>query len=76
MIIWNGVPVDKKVCGWYVDKSIKKIVLGKLAVGKNDLVITRPFGEKTNLEWSYLLGDFGVRVAGEKSNYYGIANYD
>jgi hypothetical protein len=67
MIIWNGVPVDKKVCGWYVDKSIKKIVLGKLAVGKNDLVITRPFGEKTNLEWSYLLGDFGVRVAGEKA---------
>ena len=66
-ITWNGNTITKQVCGWYVDKSIKKIALGKLSAGINELVITRPFGEKTNLEWSYLLGDFGVRIAGKRA---------
>ncbi len=63
-IIWNGVQVKKEVCGWYVDECYKKTKLGAVKQGENILLIRRPFGRKTNLEWCYLLGDFGVRVAG------------
>ena len=66
-ITWNGEAAEKKVCGWYVDECLKKIELGGVQKGRNELCITRPFGKKTNLEWSYLLGKFGVRTAGREA---------
>lgn len=64
VVIWNGEEVSKKICGWYVDESIKKIELGSVQAGDNSLVVTYPWGERTNLEWMYILGNFGVKVAG------------
>ncbi len=62
---WNGEVIDNKIIGWYVDKSIKTVALPTLKVGKNILEATIPFGRYTNIEWVYLLGDFGVQVYGK-----------
>jgi hypothetical protein len=58
------VAVDTAVTGWYVDKSIKTVALPQIKKGENLLEVTLPFGKRTNTEWCYLLGDFGVNVAG------------
>ena len=63
-ISFNGEKVSTDYVGWYVDKDINTIKLPKLNAGKNILEIKSPIGERTNLEWFYLLGDFGVRVDG------------
>lgn len=66
-IYWNDTKVIARDCGWYVDESIRKVELGRINQGENRLVIRQPFGKKTNLEWCYLLGEFGVRVAGRST---------
>ena len=61
---WNGEDVPNTVIGWYVDKSIKTVALPPLKKGENVLELSIPFGKNTNVEWVYLLGDFGVEVYG------------
>lgn len=63
-IIFNGEKINNEICGWFTDKAIKKVRLGTVHKGTNILEITLPFGEKTNTEWCYLLGNFGVEVNG------------
>ena len=63
-IVWNGRPVDLGADGYYTDKSIEKVALPPLKKGENKLRVTYPFGERSNVEAMYLLGDFGVKVAG------------
>jgi hypothetical protein len=53
-----------KIDGWYVDKCIKTVGLPQIIKGENTLTSEIPYGRKTNLEAMYLLGDFGVLVAG------------
>ena len=60
----NGEPVANKITGWYADKSIKTVKLPDIHVGDNILEAVIPFGKRTNIEWAYLLGDFGVEVNG------------
>ena len=60
----NGVAVPAQVTGWYTDKSIKTIALPEFKAGENVLEVVVPFGRRTNLEWCYILGDFGVEVSG------------
>lgn len=64
-ITFNGKAVTAKPDGWFTDKSIGTVPLGTLAAGENVIEIVLPFGPRTNVEWCYLLGDFGVDVAGE-----------
>ena len=64
-ITLNGAPVDVKIDGWYVDKSISTVPLGTFQKGDNILEVSLPFGKRTNVEWCFLLGDFGVRIFGE-----------
>lgn len=61
---WNGESVPSAVTGWYVDKAIQTVALPGLHKGENTLEVRIPFGERTNIEWMYLLGDFGVAVEG------------
>jgi len=63
-IALNGRAVTVPVEGWFTDKSIGKVVLGDLRRGTNEITVELPFGKRTSIEWCYLLGDFGVRVAG------------
>ena len=62
----NGKQIEKKTDGWYVDKSIEKVKLPTLEAGTHYIEVTLPFGERTNTEWCYLLGTFGVEVNGRK----------
>lgn len=63
-VLWNGERVTAAPDGYYVDKSIQKIALPALRKGENTLTVTIPFGERSNCEAMYLLGDFGVKLAG------------
>ena len=65
-VVLNGEEVTPIVDGWYVDKAIKTITLPPIRQGENVLELTVPIGRRTNLEYFYLLGDFGVRVNGTK----------
>lgn len=60
----DGRAVPCEVTGWWVDEAIKTVRLPSISTGRHELVLTIPFTRKTNVEWCYLLGDFGVAVRG------------
>ena len=60
----NGRPVDNTPVGWFVDEAIKTVSLPDLPAGDSTIELVLPFGRRSNVEWCYLLGDFGVRVQG------------
>ena len=60
----NGAQVTAAPDGWYVDKSIGAVALPGLNAGVNHLEVVLPFGRRTNVEWCYLLGNFGVEIQG------------
>jgi hypothetical protein len=63
-IHFDGRPVPADVAGWWVDEAIETVRLPSFAAGQHELMLTIPFTRKTNVEWCYLLGNFGVSVAG------------
>jgi len=63
-ITCNGQAVDNTPIGWYVDEDIHRVSLPALGKGTNIIYVTFPFGQRTDIEAMYLLGDFGVRVYG------------
>lgn len=65
-ILWNGQKAAKTE-GFFVDECIKKVVLPGVQKGENELVVTMPYNRKSNLEWCYLLGEFGVEVQGRQA---------
>ncbi|MBC8059088.1 MAG: hypothetical protein H7Y18_00285 [Clostridiaceae bacterium] len=64
ILIINGTKIATKIVGWFVDECIKKVQLPSLPKGESEIIMKIPFNSKTNVEWSYLLGDFGVKVNG------------
>lgn len=66
-LILNGTRVENKVVGYYVDKSIEKVAVSGIRTGENTLEVTLPFGMRTNVEWMYLLGNFGVKIVGKRA---------
>ena len=65
-ITFNGQKVSNEIAGNYVDCSIYKVKLPAIVKGENVLLITYPFGPSANLENVYVLGYFGVKVAGDE----------
>ena len=63
-IRFNGADLAKTPCGKYVDISIDKLPLPPIAKGWNVLEITYVYGEATNIENVFILGDFGVTMHG------------
>jgi len=63
-ITLDGRNVPATVDGWWVDEAIERVRLPALSAGRHELVLSRAFTRKTELEACYLLGDFGVRIAG------------
>ena len=63
-ILWNGREIPFAPTGWFVDRCIRTVPLGSLNRGENVLEVRFPFGRRTNPECMYLLGAFGVSVAG------------
>lgn len=66
-IALNGQAVPNAVDGWYADRAIGCVSLPSVRKGKNTLELDVPFGRRTNIEWVYLVGDFGVRVQGSRA---------
>lgn len=60
----NGRRVENNITGYYVDEKIQTIELPAISRGDNILVLEVAFGEGTDVENAFLLGDFGVRVQG------------
>lgn len=58
----NGAWADRCARGWFTDRAIKKIALPRLRAGKNILRIAQPFGNDTDPEACYLLGEFSVEA--------------
>jgi hypothetical protein len=65
-IRFNGEDVAISITGWYTDKDIKTVPIPTIKKGENILEVTLPFGKRTNTEWCYLLGNFGVSLAGRE----------
>ena len=63
-IHFNGKTVRNKITGYFTDESINTVAIGDIKRGMNTLILDLPFGKSTNVEWCYILGDFGVRVCG------------
>lgn len=63
----DGKEVDVEDTGWWVDEAIRTLRLPDLAVGRHELVISVAYRRKSNIEWCYLLGDFGVKLAGRNA---------
>lgn len=66
-LIWNGDPVEQKGGRFYVDEAIHLEKLGRLKKGENTLMMKLPYGPDSDVEWCYLLGEFGVKVQGGTS---------
>ena len=66
-ITFNGVFVSNESDGWYTDQCIRTVPMPLIPVGDNILEITMGYNRWTNLEWAYLLGDFGVEVHGDSA---------
>lgn len=64
-IFVNGKEETGKSTGWYVDESIETVPVSSLHKGTNTIELQIPYGEKANVESCYLLGEFGVEVAGK-----------
>lgn len=63
-IIVNGESVQKETEDYFVDKCIQKVKLPAIKKGTNRIILYIDFNSRTNVEWCYLLGSFGVSVAG------------
>ncbi len=60
----DGRPLAVKPDGSWVDAAIACQALPDLEPGTHILEVELPFGRATACEWMYLLGEFGVEVAG------------
>ena len=60
-ILFNGIEVTQED-GWYVDRLIRRLELPAIERGRNLLEVSLPFSRRTNLEWLYILGNFGVEL--------------
>jgi len=64
-INFNGNIINTYSNSWFTDKAIKILTLGLLPKGNSILTVEYSFNPKTNIEWMYLLGDFGVNISGQ-----------
>lgn len=60
----NGEEIRMEPVGYYVDRALRTVALPGLQEGENELVLYLQYGNASNLEWMYLLGEFGVRLLG------------
>ncbi len=63
----DGKNISITDTGYFTDEAIRTVRLPKLTTGTHEIVLTMPFTRKTNLEWCYLLGNFGVNIEGRKA---------
>ena len=65
-ITLNGKSVANDIIGYFADRYISKVQLPDLKKGENILELVCPLGQRTAVEYAYLLGAFGVKVIGRQ----------
>ena len=65
-ITLNGEKVTSNICGYFTDEAIKTVPLPAIKVGTNILTIKMDITTRSNAEWCYILGNFGVKVEGSE----------
>lgn len=65
-IVLDGKQISAVADGYYVDKSIRTYPLPGITAGMHTLELSIPYGERSALERCYLLGNFGVYLAGTR----------
>ena len=60
----NGQTIDMTPRGTYVDQAISIVDLPEIRAGENVLLLEVEYGDCVNLEWMYVLGNFGVEIRG------------
>ncbi len=65
-VLFDGLEVDAKPFGWFTDKAVVTINLPDFNAGEHRIELVLTFTRKTSIEWFYLLGDFGVRLEGDR----------
>jgi hypothetical protein len=70
----NGRAVSSEADGWWIDPAIEKVALPQQALvkGDNTLELQMAFSEDKSIEAIYLIGEFGVRVAGTEKTLTGL----
>ena len=63
-VVFNGETVPVTCDGFFTDKSIHTMPMPNIRKGSNTLIVKAPLGKRISLENYFLLGQFGVRVAG------------
>jgi hypothetical protein len=63
----DGRAIPSQVDGWWVDEALHTVPLPDLSPGRHTLEVSMPYGRRSVVEWSYLLGDFGVIAAGREA---------
>lgn len=63
----NGEAVDMTPVGYFTDEFIKTFALPEIREGENVIEVTMDFTRRVNVEWCYLLGDFGVQLKGNSA---------
>lgn len=63
----DGAPLAVRDIGHWIDEDIRTIALPDLAAGTHRIELEWPLDEQAGLEWSYLLGDFGVQALGRSA---------
>lgn len=65
-ITLDGRPVEVNVNGWFTDRALVTTDLPNIGAGQHTVELALAFTRKTSVEWFYLLGDFGVRIEGDR----------
>lgn len=66
-IRWNGERVVHTLEEWWVDEAIRLVSLPRIKAGVHELRIEFTYPGKSGLEACYLLGNFGVELAGTEA---------
>ena len=66
-IFLDGIPVPFSDCGCWTDECVRTTRFPALAPGKHELRLRREYRDETNVERLFLLGDFGVELAGTEA---------
>lgn len=63
-VILNGKLLTTKEDGFWIDPCLKTRLLPDLPAGRHEIILRSTMTEYSTLEWSYILGEFGVEVSG------------
>ena len=63
---FNGKELIPVIEGYFTDEAIKTFRLPRINKGSNILTVKLGLSIRSNTEWCYILGDFGVRLEGKQ----------